>query len=262
MSSESLLKEPLDSPDPDAFHQRTSVAGNLRDVQDYLVFFISGNPGLLSFYQPFLMKLTDLLDSKRAPNARFHVHGHSFKGFELSPNAAHPGQPSSLYEQIDYQEKLLMQFVKENEAKIKQPLKVILVGHSVGSYILLELIQRHLLAVQKYRVDFDLIGGILLFPTIADIAQSPLGRIARLILPLPGFDRMIGAFAHLLSYMLPPNTLTSLIGFVTGFPDYAVASTESLLRSRTGVRQAMYVTKIDNSVLRVLMAIDSLLVMK
>ena len=239
MSSDSLLKYPVDPQNLDSFHQKTSLASNLEETQDYLIFFISGNPGLLSFYDPFLSRLTDLLEPAGPTAARFHVYGHSFKGFEVSPDAAQTQKPYDLQQQIEYQEHLLMQFVKRNQPNIKKPLKVILVGHSVGSYILLELIQKHLKAVQKYEVDFDLIGGILLFPTIADIAQSPLGRIARIVLPLPGFDRIVGALAHLLTATLPNSAVTRLVGFLTGFPDYAVAAAQALLRSSMGVRQAM-----------------------
>lgn len=50
-------------------------------------------------------------------------------------------------------------------------------GHSVGCYMLLELIQQHRGKIEGGEEDFDLIGGILLFPTITDIAESPLGMV-------------------------------------------------------------------------------------
>jgi pimeloyl-ACP methyl ester carboxylesterase len=62
-----------------------------------------------------------------------------------------------------------------------QPPRVIIVGHSVGAYILLEILRRHrerLLgnpkddAADGMRIE----GGICLFPTVTHIAKSKSGR--------------------------------------------------------------------------------------
>lgn len=48
--------------------------------------------------------------------------------------------------------------------------KVILIGHSVGAYMAMEILNRH------RDQSFDIIGGIMLFPTLMDIAASPSGQ--------------------------------------------------------------------------------------
>lgn len=76
---------------------------------------------------------------------------------------------------------------KDGKSWKKRKLKVILMGHSVGGYILLETVR--LLNLRKKERgrngvdsngtcnDVDVVGGILLFPTIQDIALSKKGRI-------------------------------------------------------------------------------------
>lgn len=63
--------------------------------------------------------------------------------------------------------------------------RVILIGHSVGSYIAMEVLRRHREQRKAsaalsdgnddFDIEFDIIGGIMLFPTVIDIAKSPSG---------------------------------------------------------------------------------------
>jgi pimeloyl-ACP methyl ester carboxylesterase len=68
------------------------------------------------------------------------------------------------------------------KAQLGKPLRlpttnVILIGHSVGAYILLEVLRRHLERRGKGCEDegFRVVGGVLLFPTVVDIGKSPSG---------------------------------------------------------------------------------------
>ena len=151
------------------------------DTQDYLIYFLTGNPGLILYYQPFLSKLHSLLASCSSTDAaRFHICGHSLRGFEFQNDkiVELPKEPLSLAKQIEYQEDLLYNHIRSHRERTGNTPKVILMGHSVGAYILLELIKNHPKRIEEGEQDFDLIGGVLLFPTITHIAQSPLGMIA------------------------------------------------------------------------------------
>lgn len=53
-------------------------------------------------------------------------------------------------------------------------MKVILVGHSVGSYIALELIRKWQEGGMGKGI--NILGACLLFPTVTHIAKSPSGR--------------------------------------------------------------------------------------
>lgn len=155
------------------------------EVQDYLIFMIGGNPGLISYYEPFLETLHDLLCSSSATDsARFYVYGSSLAGFDNATLAdgKESSVPLGLPEQIENTEDLIYNQISHYRKLEPESIpKVILIGHSVGAYILLELIRRHRERVEKEKEeeeDFDLIGGVLLFPTIVNIAKSPMGLVA------------------------------------------------------------------------------------
>ena len=160
-------------------------------VQDYLIFLIGGNPGLISYYEPFLKLLHTLLSaSSTTETARFYVYGSSLAGFDnqfLADGQESP-DPLGLKDQIRNTENLVYNeialYQKENGSEDADP-KVILIGHSVGAYILLEMIRQHRKRIEESgEEDFDLIGGILLFPTIVNIAKSPSGLVANVIMPV------------------------------------------------------------------------------
>ena len=264
MSSDRLLGETLVENDEKVCYEPHSEPPD-GNTQDYLIYFITGNPGLISYYQPFLSYLHSLLLTRSdTESARFHICGHSFKGMELTPNAVHgppPTSPLSLSEQIHWQEDLLSKHVKSHKNRTGNNPKVILMGHSVGSYILLELIQRHRDKINDVGDDFDLIGGILLFPTITHIAESPMGMVAsvsdtspencntmklqanvefmQIILKIPYLPNMMGFLARSLSQILPTSLFHRLVRLITKFPEYAASTTVSFIKSPMGVRQAL-----------------------
>ena len=183
MSTAPLLRSSsIERPDKICYEPGNETGG---DEQDYLIYFFGGNPGLIGYYQPFLSKLHDLLvtNSSTAP-ARFHICGHSLRGFEVTRSGEPPKSPLNLQEQVKYQEDSLYHHVKSHRERTGNSPKVILMGHSVGAYILLELIRNHRTVIEEGEEDFDLIGGILLFPTITHIAKSPLGIVASVGTPV------------------------------------------------------------------------------
>lgn len=238
-------------------------------TQDYLIYFLPGNPGLIQYYQPFMSKLHTLLSTASSTDSsKFHICGHSLRGFESAQDGEEiktPNYPLGLEQQIKVQEKRLYDHIRSHRTRTGNSPKVILMGHSVGCYILLELIQRHRdKIVDEGEEDFDLIGGILLFPTITHIAKSPLGLVfgVRTFEPLPGpqlnlasnqkllqipyFPVIIGTIAKTLSSLVPESFLHRLVKLVTRFPEYAAITTTSFIKSPMGVRQALQVSSILN----------------
>lgn len=143
-----------------------------------LVFFITGNPGLIEYYRSFLTLCYDSLRSNHK-DLSISVYGTSLAGFEVSsPNTdGHKKGPWDLEQQIQHiDQTLTSQSTSEHNGA--PPPRVILIGHSVGSYILLEVLRR-----QKARSTTSsgkqgarIISGICLFPTVTHIAQSPSGK--------------------------------------------------------------------------------------
>lgn len=71
---------------------------------------------------------------------------------------------------------------EDEDARVEgESVRVIIAGHSVGAFIALEVL-RVLCEQRKKRRGSrargtEIIGGIMLFPTIVDIAKSPSGRL-------------------------------------------------------------------------------------
>ena len=187
-SEEPLLRTFSSEEENDKICYEPSIDSIDGKSQSYLIYFLPGNPGLIRYYQPFLLKLYTLLSTRSTTQSSiFHICGHSHSGFET----AHDGkkfEPLGLGQQVKDQEQRLYNHIESHRNRFGQNPKVILMGHSVGCYMLLELIQQHRNKIQELieqhgskpeegEEDFDLIGGILLFPTITHIAKSPLGMV-------------------------------------------------------------------------------------
>ena len=155
--------------------------------QDYHVFFLTGNPGCVECYHDFLTILShSLLNSPLTckQRARFYIYGHSLANFvddAAVGTTAEPGRILSLQEQIHFVVETLRSYVKhykqvkeDGDGRTDSPCRVILIGHSVGTWMSMEILSRlqsRQIAVQGLHI----VGMIALFPTITQLAQSPSG---------------------------------------------------------------------------------------
>lgn len=201
---------------------------------DTTVFFVSGNPGLIGYYHPFLSLLAQNLVDGSQPQTQtetssttkktsFQIYGCSLGGFDIPSDAeqnngkdgkdGEHGAKEHLYDledQIRFVHRKLVDLMDLNNNSTDDVLgepksgsgfsipapkrKVILIGHSVGAYIAMEVLRRHRegipgietlssepdhgknLADSTSSSSFDIIGGVMLFPTVKDIAHSPSGQ--------------------------------------------------------------------------------------
>ncbi|KAK2364456.1 alpha/beta-Hydrolases superfamily protein [Trifolium repens] len=133
------------------------------DAPSLHVLFVPGNPGVILFYKDFVEFLYELLGGTASITAIGQV-SHSRKDLEH-------GKLFSLQEQIDHK----IDFIKEELQDIKIP--IILVGHSIGSYISIEMFKKSLEKVKYY---IGLYPFLTLNPhsttqsIIAKIAQSQI----------------------------------------------------------------------------------------
>lgn len=160
----------------------THVASTGSSQDSLLIFFITGNPGLIEYYRTFL---TLCFESLRTNYSDHHIKvaGTSLRGFGVQEHGhqhqANDGAegPYDLEQQIEHIGQMLERTI-QSHARQGSPTKLILMGHSVGSYILLEVLRRRKEnpTTQQLSNDANVVGGICLFPTVAHIAKSPSGK--------------------------------------------------------------------------------------
>lgn len=202
----------------------------------HLIFFISGNPGLISYYDTFLRTLYQLLSENGSDQDVFHIYGESLAGFEDDDTPSRStGLPYSLEEQIETRIQCLKgrripSGVRQDQAYDS----IILMGHSVGTFMILEMLRR-----LKGSPNLNIKAGILLFPTVTHIAESPRGIKLSGILRIPGLAKGVGLLANSLTWFAPRSAVRLLVRFMTGMSEEAIEVTTRFLTSRMGVWQAL-----------------------
>jgi alpha-beta hydrolase superfamily lysophospholipase len=201
----------------------------------FLIHFttIQANSRSIAYYDTFLTTLHELLlDTFVSTSDTFHVYGQSLAGFEDEPSSTHQ-RPYSLEEQISYiMASLTSQRILSGPKQGQPYSSIILIGHSVGSYILLEAIQQ----IRKASLPLKIRAGILLFPTVTHIAASPSGVKISTLFRIP---RRASLMAKGLIALAPKRMLLWLVGFVTAMPRDAAEVTTRFLTSRIGIWQAL-----------------------
>lgn len=174
--------------------------GALPHTKRLLIFFLPGNPGVVRYYGHFLADLHNNLVTENLHHFDIiTTYGHSHPGFELgdpsrllSPPITGGGPPYNLKQQIEgtiYRLKETARAYAGGDDAKYEPLKVVLVGHSVGSYMLMEIVDwwQKQQALNKpgdpRNVEFQLVGGVCLFPTVVDLVKSPRGKIMKVSRP-------------------------------------------------------------------------------
>lgn len=151
------------------------------DESRYLIYFVPGNPCVISFYRPFLNELFKLLSAKDGPCANVALGASSLPGYETYPTGIEYS-PSGLKQQIENVEKLIIQCIRRysntSDGSKAGKLKVVLVAHSMGAYMILEALRRRAEALNDL-VDVHFAGAVLLFPAVTEIAQSWHGSILK-----------------------------------------------------------------------------------
>ena len=205
----------------------------------HLVFFVPGNPGLISYYNTFLSTLhQSLCESSRRPDSDiFHIYGQSLAGFEHNDSPPTTTSiPWSLEEQVQILQQVLNdQNIPSGPQQGRPYDNIILVGHSVGTYIILEMLNHLAKSSSLPKVK----GAILLFPTVTHLASSPTGSKFSSFFRIPGFPRGISIVAKALLWPFPKAALRSLVGLVTGMPEDGAETTTKFLTSNMGIWQAL-----------------------
>jgi pimeloyl-ACP methyl ester carboxylesterase len=181
------------APPTSKIHLRTPPEPGKKPAKTtYIIYFLTGNPGLVEYYRTFLTHLYGVLTRDTASNRdiEFQVYGRSYSGFEMRVQDIKTYKyrkipPYGLQDQIRYAEDDVVEVVEEVKDNGGKDVRVILVGHSVGSYIGLEIVRRlraHGLAGEDFETRIS--GVVGLFPTVMDIARSESGMKMAVSIPL------------------------------------------------------------------------------
>jgi hypothetical protein len=206
-----------------------------------LIFFVTGNPGLIAYYHTFLSTLHQLLSEKSRKQTAgvYHIYGQSLAGFEDDDQLpSSKSAPWSLGDQIAIQlQSLNRQKILSGPRKGQCYDEIILIGHSVGAYIIMEMLNR----LRKVSPSPKVKGAILLFPTVVHLAKSTNGLRFSSFLRIPGLPRVVDLFAKISLWPLPRPMLKWLVRLVTGMPGDGAEVTTKFLVSRMGIWEALWV---------------------
>ncbi|KAM3932387.1 lipid droplet-associated hydrolase isoform 2-T2 [Leptodactylus fuscus] len=129
-----------------------------------LFLIIPGNPGVIGFYKTFLQTLYCGFKRQYPVWAISHA-GHCSPPMGMDMTNEHDHQIEDVFG-LNGQIKHKLFFLKQN---VPADVKLVLIGHSIGCYIILEMMKRS--------PELKVLKSILLFPTIERMAQSPQGKI-------------------------------------------------------------------------------------
>lgn len=212
-----------------------------------LLFFIPGNPGLVDYY-------TDFFDQLKArigwADGHIHVHGRDLFGFRDDSHEpfSKDNPPYDVDRQVEAVFDHLAALRRTDSSRTTPGVKgepydfVILAGHSVGSYIALEIFHRHMRDPSR-APHLKLHAGLLLFPTVTHMAQSPSGKRLELIRTTPLLDGAAHVVAQRFLDLWPAWALRWFVSNVLGMGARAAEVTTRFLKSRDGVWQALHMGK-------------------
>ncbi|KAJ8289515.1 hypothetical protein GJAV_G00002200 [Gymnothorax javanicus] len=126
---------------------------------------IPGNPGVVLFYRTFMQTLHEAFGRRYPIWAVSHAgHCSAPESMSMTGGPAHEQIEDvfGLNGQVEHK----LAFLREH---VPRDAKLVLIGHSIGCYIILEMMKRD--------PELQVVKSLLLFPTIERMAVSPQGRV-------------------------------------------------------------------------------------
>src|SRR3569833_245743 len=215
-------------------------------ARHYLIYLIPGNPGLIDYYGPFLTTLRGLLDASQAEkNVLFHLAGKNLIGFDDADHEpfAADKPPYDLDAQIQDSLATISAMRIGSGPRKGDPFDdIVVIGHSVGSYIAVEIFHHHM-RHPNLAPHLNFKSGVLLFATLTHLAHSPRGRRLQMILSAPLIGEIPHRIAKGLLFLCPHVVQNWIIRNILGFPPHAAATTMRFLASRDGIWQALHLSR-------------------
>ena len=226
-----------------------------------LIFFVPGNPGLVEYYRQFLDIIRRHLNDRVShTGTQYYISGGSLAGFDVNPGSRREqatGQdlPLSLDNQVEDVYARLQATVTRLRAEndVQGDLPVVLIGHSIGAYMVLETVAKWKQLAKQGPTNMEITAGLCLFPTIYELNLSPTGRqvgvrtmhytvvmavidmtnVSQPLTRIPAFALVVHTVAKILFHFAPLAIVTWLVRLVTGMPDAGASVTAQFQQSKT-----------------------------
>ncbi|XP_075993739.1 lipid droplet-associated hydrolase [Genypterus blacodes] len=173
----------------------------LHSGHEVLFLIIPGNPGVVGFYQTFMQTLHRTFGYRHPVWAVSHA-GHcappGSMGMVDDATLAAEQDVFGLNGQIEHK----LSFVRKH---VPRETSLVLVGHSIGCYIILEMMKRD--------PELKIRKAAMLFPTIERMACTPQGKV---LTPVLCHMRYVAYLPVFLLSLLPTRLKTLLIKLVLG----------------------------------------------
>ncbi|XP_008299196.1 lipid droplet-associated hydrolase [Stegastes partitus] len=193
-----------------------------------LFLIIPGNPGVVGFYKTFMQTLHSTFGYRHPVWAVSHA-GHCVPPASMDmvddTSSAEDDDVFGLNGQIEHK----LAFLRKH---VPRETSLVLVGHSIGCYIILEMMKRN--------PELKVLKAVMLFPTIERMAQTPQGKVMTPVLCQMRYMAYLPLF--LLS-LLPDSIKASLIKLVfsrISSLDHSVIQPTVGLLSGDSAANAMY----------------------
>ncbi|KAG2159663.1 uncharacterized protein EDB93DRAFT_1196124 [Suillus bovinus] len=167
-----------------------------------ILLFIPGNPGIIDFYHPFLTAIRN-----QDGSGTLAILSHSHIGHD--PAAPASCTPSNYA--LPFQIQNSLRIFDATRIFFGANTRIVIAGHSVGSWVALQVLKLRAAAVA---------GVFFLFPTITDIACTPNGRLLSRLFR-PPFPCVVSQVARVL-HIMPLAILCRL------FPHYPISQARVL----------------------------------
>ncbi|KAF1998935.1 hypothetical protein P154DRAFT_546637 [Amniculicola lignicola CBS 123094] len=237
---------------PTTIHLHSPAAPSSKPPsRTYLIYYIPGNPGLIAFYTTFLTHLYGLLtaDSNKtkggASSVSFQIYGRDLSGFELATPTetlvkrhGH-APPYSLQEQIEHCETAIEDVVRREEEKGVKDVRVVVMGHSLGTWLSLEVTRRLRERAKGIGEGVRVVGDVCLFTTIVDLKGSRNGRRFGWALSHSWLPRALSLLLRSLLFVVPLFVVKFFVKLVNGFPGEGADVTASFIKSRYGIYESL-----------------------
>uniref|UniRef100_A0A3Q1FS05 Lipid droplet-associated hydrolase n=1 Tax=Acanthochromis polyacanthus TaxID=80966 RepID=A0A3Q1FS05_9TELE len=167
----------------------------LRSGHKVLFLIIPGNPGVVGFYKTFMQTLHMMFGYQYPVWAASHA-GHCVPPTSMDMVDAEEDDVFGLNGQIEHK----LAFLRTH---VPRETSLVLVGHSIGCYIILEMMKRN--------PELKVLKAVMLFPTIERMAQTPQGKV---MTPVLCYMRYVAYLPLFLVSLLPDTIKAGLIKLV------------------------------------------------